>query len=136
MKLLKPFTSTEFGTIPLTLSSITPNEFLGEYTVTDDADGVNGQIDVIIERTGDNYTDICLNELDISNVVDAKNTIKDIKIISQGLKAEVLKKEYPRMTSNYIWQGQNRRGYYMGTDVGYLRFIFYFGVFFVILKIL
>lgn len=27
----------------------------------------------------------------------------------------------------YLWQGQNRRGYYMGTDVGYLRFIFYFG---------
>lgn len=31
------------------------------------------------------------------------------KIISQGLKAEVLKKEYPRMTSNYIWQGQIRQ---------------------------
>lgn len=29
---------------------------------------------------------------------------------------------------NYIWQGQNTRGFYMGTDVGYLRFIFYFGL--------
>lgn len=28
----------------------------------------------------------------------------------------------------YLWQGQNRRGFYMGTDVGYLRFIFYFGM--------
>jgi len=29
---------------------------------------------------------------------------------------------------NFIWQGQNKRGYYMDTDVGYLRFIFYFGL--------
>lgn len=28
---------------------------------------------------------------------------------------------------NFIWQGQNIGGYYKGTDIGYLRFIFYFG---------
>ncbi|MCQ2146606.1 MAG: hypothetical protein MJZ16_03725 [Bacteroidales bacterium] len=29
---------------------------------------------------------------------------------------------------NFIWQGQNKQGYYMDTDIGYIRFIFYFGV--------
>lgn len=31
------------------------------------------------------------------------------KVLSEGLKAESLKKEYPRMTPNYVWQSRIRR---------------------------
>lgn len=45
--------------------------------------------------------------------LDGKNRIHRIdmfgRVISKGLKAEALKKEYPRMTSNYIWQGRIRK---------------------------
>ena len=36
--------------------------------------------------------------------------------------------ENQRNDSNYIGDA-TRKGYYMGTDIGYLRFLFYFGIF-------
>lgn len=64
--------------------------------------------------------------------VASNDTLKDMYVFPETLKTWIIGDGYfsnPYWSDpNYIWQGQNRRGYYMGTDVGYLRFIFYFGV--------
>ena len=64
--------------------------------------------------------------------VASNDTLKDMYVFPDNLKTWIIGDGYfsnPYWSdANYIWQGQNRRGYYMGTDVGYLRFIFYFGV--------
>lgn len=64
--------------------------------------------------------------------VASNDVLKDMYVFPETLKTWVIGDGYfsnPYWSDpNYIWQGQNRRGYYMDTDVGYLRFIFYFGV--------
>lgn len=64
--------------------------------------------------------------------VASNEVLMDMYVFPETLKTWVIGDGYfsnPYWSDpNYIWQSQNIRGYYMGTDVGYLRFIFYFGV--------
>lgn len=60
------------------------------------------------------------------------NTLKTMYVFPDNPKTWIIGDGY---FSNPYWSDwtytyihQNKRGYYMGTDVGYLRFIFYFGV--------
>lgn len=60
------------------------------------------------------------------------NTLKDMYVFPDNPKTWLIGDGY---FSNPYWSDwtytyihQNKRGFYMGTDVGYLRFIFYFGV--------
>lgn len=64
--------------------------------------------------------------------VASNDVLKDMYVFPETLKTWIIGDGYfsnPYWSDpNYIWQGQNRRGFYMNTDVGYLRFIFYFGL--------
>lgn len=64
--------------------------------------------------------------------VASNDTLMDMYVFPETLKTWIIGDGYfsnPYWSDpNYIWQDQNIRGFYMNTDVGYLRFIFYFGV--------
>lgn len=64
--------------------------------------------------------------------VASTDTLKSMYVFPDNLKTWIIGDGYfsnPYWSDpNYIWHGEATRGYYMGTDVGYLRFIFYFGV--------
>lgn len=64
--------------------------------------------------------------------IASNETLKSMIVFPESFKTWVIGDGYfsnPYWSDpNYLWQGQNRRGFYMGTDIGYLRFIFYFGV--------
>lgn len=63
--------------------------------------------------------------------VASNNNLKNMIVFPKSLKTWIIGDGYlenPRVTDPY-YVGQFFRGYYMGTDIGYLRFIFYFGVF-------
>lgn len=63
--------------------------------------------------------------------VSSNNNLKDMIVFPESLKTWLIGDGYienPRVTDPY-YVGPSYPGYYMGTDIGYLRFIFYFGVF-------
>ena len=64
--------------------------------------------------------------------VASTDTLKSMYVFPDNLKTWVIGDGYfsnPYWSDpNYIWHGEATRGYYKGTDVGYLRFIFYFGI--------
>ena len=65
--------------------------------------------------------------------VASNETLKEMYIFPDNLKTWIIGDGYfnnPYWSDpNYIWSGWGTPGgYYMGTDVGYLRFIFYFGL--------
>lgn len=62
--------------------------------------------------------------------VSSNNNLLNMIIFPESLKTWLIGDGYienPRVTDPY-YIGPHYRGYYMGTDVGYLRFIFYFGI--------
>ena len=61
--------------------------------------------------------------------VDSNDILKNMYVFPDNLKTWIIGDGYienPKSDPYYI--GEMTGGYYMGTDVGYLRFIFYFGV--------
>jgi hypothetical protein len=61
--------------------------------------------------------------------VRSNETLKEMVIWPESLKTWIIGDGYcdnPAKDPNFL--GVIRRGYYMGTDIGYLRFIFYFGL--------
>lgn len=63
--------------------------------------------------------------------VSSNNNLLSMIVFPESLKTWLIGDGYienPRVTDPY-YVGPHYRGYYMGTDVGYLRFIFYFGIF-------
>lgn len=63
--------------------------------------------------------------------VSSNNNLLRMIVFPESLKTWLIGDGYienPRVTDPY-YVGPHYRGYYMGTDVGYLRFIFYFGIF-------
>ena len=62
--------------------------------------------------------------------VHSNNILKDMFVFPDNIKTWIIGDGYmenPRSTDPY-YVGKIYGGYYMGTDVGYLRFIFYFGI--------
>ena len=62
--------------------------------------------------------------------VSSNENLRDMYIFPENLKTWIIGDGYienPQVTDPY-YTGPITRGYYMGTDVGYLRFIFYFGI--------
>lgn len=64
--------------------------------------------------------------------VASTDTLKTMYVFPDNLKTWIIGDGYfsnPYWSDpNFIWQGEATRGFYKGTDVGYLRFTFYFGV--------
>lgn len=63
--------------------------------------------------------------------VYSNNILKNMVVFPDNLKTWLIGDGYiinPRETDPY-YTGKIHGGYYMGTDIGYLRFIFYFGIF-------
>ena len=63
--------------------------------------------------------------------VTSNNNLKNMIVFPESLKTWIIGDGYienPRVTDPY-YVGPTYSGYYMGTDIGYLRFIFYFGIF-------
>lgn len=64
--------------------------------------------------------------------VASTDTLKSMYVFPDNLKTWIIGDGYfsnPYWSDpNFLWQGQNMRGFYKDTDVGYLRFIFYFGI--------
>ena len=62
--------------------------------------------------------------------VTSNNNLKNMIVFPESIKTWIIGDGYienPRVTDPY-YVGPTYSGYYMGTDIGYLRFIFYFGV--------
>lgn len=61
--------------------------------------------------------------------VDSNETLKDMYVFPETLKTWIIGDGYfsPAHNDQY-YLGEIMQGFYMGTDVGYLRFIFYFGL--------
>lgn len=62
--------------------------------------------------------------------VTSNNNLKNMVVFPESLKTWLIGDGYmenPRVTNPY-YVGPAYSGYYMGTDIGYLRFIFYFGL--------
>ena len=67
---------------------------------------------------------------------NSTDVLKTMYVLPKELKTWIIGDGYlahPSGDPNYL--GPIQRGYYMGTDVGYLRFLFYFGIFGLILMI-
>lgn len=63
--------------------------------------------------------------------VSSNNNLLSMIVFPESLKTWLIGDGYienPRVTDPY-YVGPHYPGYYMGTDIGYLRFIFYFGIF-------
>lgn len=63
-------------------------------------------------------------------LVTSNENLKNMYIFPDNFKTWIIGDGYienPRVTDPY-YTGKVYRGYYMGTDVGYLRFLFYFGI--------
>lgn len=62
--------------------------------------------------------------------VSSNNNLKNMIVFPESLKTWIIGDGYlenPRVTDPH-YVGPSYRGYYMGTDIGYLRLVFYFGV--------